>query len=392
MTFLELQIDRASRIIWYCLSMVIRPFVKVRKNRAFFWAYDFDKYACNPKALTEYIIENHPDDFEIYWAFDRSFDTSVLDKRIKVVRIHTIAYAIALYSSRFVINNRRTIKFGDFFIKKSQQLYLMLWHGSFPLKKIEKDVEEELGYKYVNRAKLDSKMCDLMITDSIYYENIVKSSFWYDGTILRCGTPRNDILCNIKKINHVRSQIRARYNISDNERIVLYAPTFRKDRNLKYYKLNWPRVIESISIMYNSPIRVFIRLHPLLSKVEDIKSIINDERIINVTSDPDITEYLLSADVMISDYTSAMFDFCLLNRPCFIYAVDSETYNRGFYINIDELPFPIAKNEEELIRNFRSFNNELYKSNLLSFINEKWRLFEAGHACHKLYSWMLQNA
>ena len=391
MTCIELQIDRMKRLFWYIMAMALRLFIPVKNNRLFFYAYDFDKYSCNPRALTEYILNNHSDAFEIIWAFDKTFDTSILDERIRVVRLNTFRYLFAMYSSKFIINNRRAITLGDYFIKKSNQRYLMLWHGSFPLKKIEKDAAEELGVKYVKRAKNDSSMCDLMVSDSIYYEEIIRRSFWYNGEILRSGVPRNDIYYNKALADKYNSDVRKRFNITKNGKVVLYAPTFRRRNSLSFYKLNWPRVIDSLEIFLGGPVTVFFRLHPLLSKLKNIDTIINDKRIQNVTSEPDITEFLFSADAMISDYTSAMFDYSRLQRPCFVYAIDSETYNRGFYINLNELPFPIATNEDELIDNIQKFNIVKYRSDIAYFVENKWQLFEDGHACENIYRWMITH-
>ena len=82
MTFFELQKERFVCLYYYMVAMTVRPFARIRKNRLFFWSYNFDKYACNPRALTEYILVNCPNDYEIYWAFDSTFDVSKLDKSI----------------------------------------------------------------------------------------------------------------------------------------------------------------------------------------------------------------------------------------------------------------------------------------------------------------------
>jgi CDP-glycerol glycerophosphotransferase len=108
----------------------------------------------------------------------------------------------------------------------------------------------------------------------------------------------------------------------------------------------------------------------------------------NVTDAPDITEYLFAADAMISDYTSAMFDFAILRKPCFIYAIDKDKYDRGFYWRFDQLPFPFAESENQLIDNIKSFHMESYINTLNTFINEIWGLDEDGQACKRLYDWM----
>lgn len=389
MTFIKLQKERLTCLYYYLIAMIIRPFIRIKKNRIFFWSYYFDKFACNPKALTEYILDKHPEDFEIYWAFEKKFDISCLDKRIHVVRYRTLKYFFALYSSRFVFTNLRNARYDTGFVKKANQKYIMLWHGSFPLKKIEKDAEIQLGPVYVRRAKDDSRMCDLMLADSNWIASLIKRSFWYDGDILYSGLPRNDVFYNKQKISEVYSDIRKQYGLTEETKLVLYAPTFRDDGLLHYYDLNWSRIILCLEETLNAKVSVFVRLHPNMSKINGIEALINDSRVINVTNAPDITDFLLAADIMISDYTSAMFDFCRLGRPCFMYAIDADTYNRGFYWTLADLPFSLANNEDELIENIRDFNYDSYNRNVSEFIKESWGLFENGHACQIIYNWMI---
>lgn len=388
MIFWEQQKERAICLFYYIIAMIIRPFVRVRSNRLFFWCYNFDKYSCNPRALTEYILEKHSNEFEIYWAFDSSFDASKIDKKINVVRLRSLKYFVKLYSSKFVFSNLRNARFDTGFVKKSTQKYIMLWHGSFPLKKIEKDAESQLGTVYVRRAVDDSRMCDLMLADSFWFKSLIKKSFWYDGEILMSGIPRNDIFYNIEKINNIYSDTRIRYNLPCDQKIVLYAPTFRDNHALHYYKLNWPLIIASFEKMLGGEVTVFMRLHPNMSKIKGIESIIIDSRVINVTSAPDITDFLLAADAMVSDYTSAMFDFCRLKRPCFMYAIDTDSYNRGFYWKWEDLPFSLSKNEKQLLENIVLFSKENYAKCVDDFIKNNWGLFENGTASKQLVEWL----
>ena len=108
----------------------------------------------------------------------------------------------------------------------------------------------------------------------------------------------------------------------------------------------------------------------------------------NITSFPDITNFLIASDIMISDYTSAMFDFALQNKPCFIYAIDKEEYDRGFYVKLDNLPFMIADTENSLISNINNFNNNKYLADLKKFKDAYWGIDEDGEGCKRLYKWM----
>ena len=119
-SYIKLQTNRVKRLCWFLLAMIVRNFTKVDEHKVFCWSYNFRKYACNPRAITEYLLDNAPE-YKIIWAFDRKFDTSKLDSRIKVVRVYSFDHLIALYSSKFVFYNTRNYQFDSMFIKKRSQ-------------------------------------------------------------------------------------------------------------------------------------------------------------------------------------------------------------------------------------------------------------------------------
>lgn len=103
--------------------------------------------------------------------------------------------------------------------------------------------------------------------------------------------------------------------------------------------------------------------------------------VLDVTNYPDIQDLLMTVDVVISDYSSCMFDAALRNLPCFIYATDFEQYkaDRGVYFEMDELPFPYASNNDELAQNIVNYNESDYRQGIKSFF-ERVGLAETGHA------------
>jgi len=382
------QKNRLIKLYWFVLAMLIRLFVKVNDKQIFCWSYRFKKYACNPRFITEYLLENAPE-YKIYWAFDKDFDTSSLDSRICVVRKYSLDYLYALYSSKFVFYNTRNIQFESMFIKKSSQLYIMTWHSSIRLKRIEKDAIKQLSNKYVEIAKRDSSMCDLMLSNSKLYSNQIKNSFWYKGEILEKCVPRNDIFYDKTIKTAFYRKVRESMGFSQKTKIVLYAPTFRNISNdLKFYKLNWDKLLPYFKKILGDSVEILVKLHPNMVDVDGINKILNYKHVHNITKVPDITEFLFAADLMISDYTSAMFDFVILRKPCFIYAIDKDEYDRGFYWTFEQLPFPFANSEEQLINNINCFNYDKYCLLLEKFQNEVWGLDEDGHACERLYDWM----
>lgn len=390
MSWIELQIDRANRALWYLCAMIIRGITRVRKQQVFLWSYRFNQYACNPRYLSEYILDN-TNGWDVYWAFNKDYDTSAVDRRIKIVRYPSFSYLFAMYSSKYVITNLRNDRFGTFFKKKHNQKYLMLWHGSTPLKRIEKDAEFELGPQYVKRGIDDSSMCDLMISNCDFFTDILQRAFWYNGEILKCGLPRNSVFFDKSFVSKSREDLNNYCRFDKDSLVVLYAPTFRNGSNsLDPYRMRWDQIIPTLEKTFKKRVSVFIRLHPNLIGL-DLSSLLEDADIKDVTRYPDMQSLLCAADILITDYSSSMFDFSIFKKPCFLYTPDLDKYNRGFYFMFSELPYPLARNEGELCELISCFNTSLYLEKLKTFMEESIGMKEDGNGSEMIFRWMVNN-
>jgi CDP-glycerol glycerophosphotransferase len=219
-----------------------------------------------------------------------------------------------------------------------------------------------------------------------------RERFWYDGEILERGIPRNDIFFDTARHAQLRSHIAKHYGIDPQSRIVLYAPTFRVDHSMEPYTIDWNGVIPAISRMFNDDkVTVLVRMHPNLIGKVDTSHLVDFEGVRDATRYHDMQELLSVADMLITDYSSSMFDFAMQGRPCLLYATDADAYDRGFYFNLRELPFPIAENQEQLIETIEHFDDEAYTSRLNAFFPERIGLKEDGHASKALAEWMVAH-
>lgn len=384
-------LNRFVKVFGNIFSLIVGCFTKVQKGRVMCWAYNFKQYGCNPRYITEYLLENNPE-FDIYWVFRKKVDTSGIDRRIKCVRFRSLEYYRLVNTAEFFITNSRTDPYRIYWHKRPGQKYLMLWHAGMALKKIEKDVEERLGYSYVKKAKIDSKVCDLMISGCRFQTHLLQEKFWYDGEILEKGIPRNDIFFDSDKHKDMRVRICAQYNIPDSNKIVLYAPTFRRDRSIEPYRIDWKQMVPAFKKMYgDSDVTILLRLHPNLIGKVDTSPLVNSSEVIDVTLYHDMQELLCISDVLITDYSSSMFDIAMLERPCILYATDLEKYDRGYYFKFDQLPFPLARNQKSLEDIVMHFNIEDYKSNIKLFFDEYIGCVEDGNSSKELALWMLNH-
>ncbi|MBO5881606.1 MAG: CDP-glycerol glycerophosphotransferase family protein [Alistipes sp.] len=360
-------------------------------GRVVCWAYNFKQYSCNPRYLTEYLLKHHPE-FEIYWVLRKGFDTSELPEGVKAVRFRTWEYLRLMASAEFLLTNIRTDPWRIYWHKREGQKYAMLWHAGVALKRIEADAADKLSFSYTQRAKADSKVCDLMISGCAMQTKLQRERYWYNGEILERGIPRNDIFFDTARHKELRERIAKQYGIDPKSRIVLYAPTFRVDYSTKPYAINWSRVTPAISRMFGGEsVAVLVRMHPLLIGKVETSHLVAYEGVCDATRYHDMQELLAVADMLITDYSSSMFDFAMQGRLCLLYATDANAYDRGFYFNLDELPFPLSESEEQLLDTIANFDNEAYTARLNTFFTERIGLKENGHASQALAKWMIAH-
>src|SRR5690606_22095827 len=154
-------------------------------------------------------------------------------------------------------------------------------------------------------------------------------AFMFSGKVLETGYPRNDIL--VKQSEEVKTKVKNYLGI-DNKKVVLFAPTFRDWKSNSFQ--DTLRDIQTLSNGIDKNTVVLLRLHYLLSN--HISQLELPENIINVSDYSDVQELYLISDILITDYSSVMFDYALLGRPIILYCYDLNEYKfyRGVYIDI----------------------------------------------------------
>lgn len=377
------------KLLFYSLFvLILRPFVKIKENRVVLWSNYFNLYGCNPKAIADYIVKNYPSEFEVYFVLKKIPGDLYINDKIIIIRPETLKYFKVICSAKFVITNCR-LWYNTYFIKRKGQKYIQTWHSSMRLKKIEKDAEENLPFTYKLAAKIDSYFCDFIISGSEFSTVIIQRAFWlHKAKILEYGTPRNDFF--FLSTSQIIDKIKYSLNIPKDKKIILYAPTFRNSSLLEAYNMDYNLILKTIEEKINQSCILIIKYHPnLLVVLEEMKEQIISDKIIDLTKYHDMQNLLLISDILITDYSSTMFDFALMKKVCFIYASDYCTYDRGTYFQLDSLPFPFSYNNEGLIEQINKFDLAKYKKELNVF-NAKIGFFEDGNASSRLVKYMLK--
>ena len=325
-------------------------------------------YGDNPKYIAEKL---KTENLKLYWAVNDMSDNSLPDG-IKKLKYKSLRYLYHTATAKVLVDNIRK----PFIIKRKGQFYMQTWHGGLCIKKIEKAVLKSLDLSYVKSAIKDAKATDVMLSDSAVTTKNIRDNFWYgNGEIIEKGLPRNDCLVNFNPSKAL--SVREKYNIPEDVKLLLYAPTFRKNLDTDNYNLDYSACIKALEKRFGGKWKILLRLHPNVNK----KNISCCEYLIPANNIADITELYLISDALITDYSSSIFDFSLLRRPSFIYANDLESYSkeRGFFFNLNTLPFQISETNESLCQNILEFDEKIYLKNLEDFIKTTQRN-ETGNA------------
>lgn len=361
--------------------------IPIKKKLIVMWSFNGKQYGGNPKYISEF-IKQYSEKYRIIWLKDSGSNASFPDN-INVVSFNSLKHIFYINVAEFVITDNRSNFIDGIWIKRTGQKYIMTWHGGIGNKRIEGDALDRLPSDYVLNAKIDSQMADLFLSSSKFLTEQFRRAFWYSGEVLEKGMPAYDLFFDKERTNALRVFVRQQFDISSEDVIMLYAPTFRKERGIEPYRIDWKTVIENVKMATKHNVFVFLKLHPVfLSENYDVSSLISCDQVVNVTNFGDITPLMCASDLIISDYSATAFEMALLNKPTFLYAVDSDVYDRGFYFPIRDLPFPFASNEKQLVNNIVNFSGIDYEKSINNFYKKVLGVFDSGIACRSLLDWM----
>ncbi|RSK35717.1 CDP-glycerol glycerophosphotransferase family protein [Bhargavaea beijingensis] len=210
-------------------------------------------------------------------------------------------------------------------------------------------------------------------------KSIFMSSFNIgDGHFLPTGVPMTDFYFDPAAIAGGAEKVLHRYPAVRGKKIVLYAPTFRKDQlDDQHIPLDIGELLTGIP----DDFIVMIRLHPA---VRGISSLPEHPRLIDVGAYPNANELLAAADILVTDYSSLPFEYALLRRKMIFHLHDLEEYSKKTGIWADSpdfFPGPIAKTTGEIIMHI---NDPAVDYNRIERFNSEWNEFSDGRSSRKL--------
>jgi CDP-glycerol glycerophosphotransferase len=292
---------------------------------------------------------------EIIWAFKKPEKFADLtEPGIRRVRYRSLKYYYLAKTSRVVVFNVQG--YGELARRKGQT-FIQTWHASN-------------GYKKIGSSTgIASKVNQQMHRDYSYVcsgaasmtERRVRGSMGFTGEVIP-GTPRMDVLIR-QDDDRIPARVREGLGYEDGARLLLYAPTWRTSRKSEgEYPLDYKRLHDKLVERFGGRWIIAVRLHP------NVRDRIRTpfEYVKDATDYPEMQDLLYTADILISDYSSCIWDYSFTYRPCFLYCYDLKEYyqEKSFDLPIEKWRFPIAETMDALLDEIDSYAPEEFRKQM----------------------------
>lgn len=362
------------------------------RDTILFQAWKGRQFSDSPRAIFEELLRQQ-DERELIWVIEH-YGVEVPDG-VRTVLAHSTDYFKELGRARWVISND---SMPAHFVKRSGMRYGQTWHGT-PLKRIGFDIEnlQMANPNYLKQFAKEVAKWDVLVSPNSFSTEIFSRAFAYDGPILEIGYPRNDIFFQEEARKERAQRIRKRLGLPGDRPVILYAPTWRDnhyDRGGRYQfalKLDLERMRREIG----EEAVLLIRGHQLVAHSLDVSRLGGFVR--NVSLYPDIADLYLIADVLITDYSSVMFDYANTGRPMLFFTYDLNEYRdqlRGFYFDFEaEAPGPLLSCTDEVIAALQNLESvrSAYSDRYAAF-RQRFTGMEDGHASSRFIDAFLQRS
>lgn len=346
----------------------------------------FGKYMDHGKYIAEEMLrQNLP--YDLVWLLDDGEDIQLPDGIRAVYPKDQEKFCYEMSTAKMWVSD---VELPHTLRKRKGQIYIQTKHwAGVTLKKFYLDAPSLLDdTARVHYWKRDFHSIDYMITGSDFDTETCRRGFEFTKQIWQVGSPRSDIIFHSEKI---RDKVYKYCSCNLDTKLLLYAPTYRfaqKDgRNMMEVRnidLDYDQVLDTLERRFGGEWRILMRLHPAVS--QHSKELKLPQRVIDVSGYDDVQELVAVSAIMISDYSSVMFESAFIKRPVFLFTTDYQAYVEKEYellIEISSLPFPRAENNEELCHLILDFDQREYEDKVGRFL-EKYGVKEDGNASKRV--------
>ena len=376
----------AANVLVSTVTKTLAMLIPKKKGRWIFGAWYGDRVSDNTKAISDYIVKNYPE-IEVVWVTNNP--DSVEEHRCKVIKRNSLASLKYILTAQVAFMNQGYADFSSI-SWLGGCISVQLWHG-VAWKKIGEDAAG-FDRTLLSLSRYVSKY-DYYIAPADNYAEILKSAFNVGNSkIIKIGQPRNDLLYSGEYCVECKKKIINDVGCGDCK-IVVYLPTFRDNKVLSFSFLD--EKVKKVIEEYNFTNVLFIeKKHYVdIGRVAEAGS--SEKRII-LGNKYDTQDLLAAADILITDYSSCLFDYLITNRPIIHYIYDYEYYSdmdRGLYYDLDEVLCGDApRNIDDLCKSIQnnltnpSIYEELRKIRMAKYIS-----YESNHNSETIVETILES-
>lgn len=364
---------KIKRFVMKCFYHICLFIFPVNKKIIVFESNAGRNYTGNPRYIYEEMVRQGLDrKYLIFYVFDDP-SVKIAGRARKIKRMRFLYYYAFATAGTLVCDLRLPKEI----VKREGCTFIQTWHGT-PLKKLGLDMEqvymegEDSIEAYKEDFRRSASTWDYLISQNRYSSEIFRHAFGFKKEILETGYPRNDVMFS-KNRERLAITIKERIGIGD-KKVILYAPTWRDDEYYKegQYKFSSPLDYGLLMSEFGDEFCMVAKYHYLVKDKIDWSGY--EGFVYPCDMSYDISYLYLIADILITDYSSVMFDYAILRRPMYFFAYDLEDYRdrlRGFYFDfINEAPGPVVTDSEALVNAVKA-GTESFETGGRSFICPK---------------------
>lgn len=307
------------------------------EDAVFFESFRGRSTACNPRALDRVIADERPNTVRYWSVADGSVEVPI--GAVRVIE-GSRAWWRARASARVLVVNDWLRKRWR---RRPHQHVLQTWHGS-TLKRLARD-RPDAGLRTREAARREGKRWDALLAQNEFSASNLRTAYAFRGPVWVDGYPRTDALARSFHHNRAAFAIYAKLGINPDQRVALWAPTWREDRETIVDHLD----VDQLASLLGPEWTVLVRGHISTWLTGTDRS---SSGVLDVTTYPDVSDLLQVTDVLITDYSSVMFDWLVTDRPIVFCVPDLARYAqelRGFYADLlADAPGPIVRTTSEV--------------------------------------------
>lgn len=365
----------------------------IERNKVVFESYSGRQISCNPLSIYQYLSAK---DSKLKLVWSITPDCKIPEgMKVQTVIRNTLKYVYTIMTAHVYVTNGSYLTHIPF---RRKQFIINTWHGGGAYKRNKEDdscvsnLQKKIGKWMLEKEIRDASF---FISSSVAFSDLICEDVGYSRKqLLEIGMPRNDIFFDRIQMENISCKVRDCLGLDQDTFCILYAPTYRKSYTNPAFnmELNINLLLECVCERFslNKAILLY-RGHNSFSKLSS-SSFFEEKMFLDVSTYPNMQDLLCAADMLISDYSSCIWDFSFTYRPCILFVPDVDEYNkdRGFYTPIEEWGFPIAKSNVELTSVIQEFDQMKFNETMVRH-HRMLGSFEKGNATEKVSNIILSK-